>query len=105
MNIREKLTALGFDPSNHDAAVHSALDELAEHIGLDPEADYQPRPRPDIHAWWAHVKGCDACTLARPKCREGYPIYDAARVQSHVTRRGDPVIVQHRDFIISRSAQ
>lgn len=104
MNINQKLAALGFDPSNYDAAVHSALDELADHVGLDPENGYKKRLPPDVHAWWAHVKSCDVCTLARPKCREGFPIYDAARVQSMPTRRGS-VRVEHRDFILSRSAQ
>jgi hypothetical protein len=102
MTINQKLIALGFDPSEHDAAVHSALDELAEHIGLDPSRGYAPRPMPDVKAWWEHVKGCDACTLARPRCKEGYPIYDAARIQSLPTRRGS-VQVQHKDLIMRSS--
>lgn len=103
MNINQKLEALGFDPSNHDAAVHSALDELAERAGIDfgqPKRD----PATLAKGWWTHVKECDACTLPRPgaHCTEGHLIYNVMR--GYRPTRPGSVQVQHKDLLI-RSAQ
>lgn len=111
MTINQKLEALGFDPSNHDAAVHSALDELAERAGFNP--DYTRLEMPDaatrVKTWWTHVKDCDACVLARPhhSCGEGRAMYHVlmARVSRWRPTRLGSVRVEHKDLILSRSAR